>query len=106
MKVAQPLSDSSSTWFLVELEIGKKWILRKGKTGAPGEKPQGARERTNNRLNLYMVSTPDIWTWDTFSGGRRMLSPPRQPLLSQFRLGHSVKLVSIGRREETSTDSQ
>ena len=24
MKVAQPLSDSSSTWFLVELEIGKK----------------------------------------------------------------------------------
>ena len=35
-----------------------------------------------------------------------MLSPPRQPLLSQFRLGHSVKLVSISRREETSINSQ
>ena len=100
-QINDDLGGSTSTeWVFVYLVpgriiIGKKWILRKGKTGAPGEKPQEAREKTNNRLNLYMVSMPDICTWDTFSGGRRMLSPPRQPLFSQFRLSHSVKLVSI-----------
>ena len=28
-----------------------------GKTGVPGEKPLGAKERTNNKLNPHMVST-------------------------------------------------
>ena len=27
-----------------------------GKTGVPGEKPLGARERTNNKLNPHMAS--------------------------------------------------
>ena len=29
-----------------------------GKTGVPGERPLGARERTNNKLNPHKVSTP------------------------------------------------
>ena len=31
-----------------------------GKTGVPGEKPLGARERTNNKLNPHMASTPGV----------------------------------------------
>ena len=30
----------------------------RGKTGVPGEKPLGAKERTNNKLNPHMASTP------------------------------------------------
>ena len=32
--------------------------MRRGKTGVTGEKPLGAKERTNNKLNLYMASKP------------------------------------------------
>ena len=58
MQVAHPHSGSSSTWFLVELEFGNVGFWGEGKTGVPGEKPLGARERTNNKLNPHMVSTP------------------------------------------------
>ena len=34
-----------------------------GKTGVPDEKPIGARERTNNKLNPHMVSTPGFEPW-------------------------------------------
>ena len=33
--------------------IWKCWFLRRGKTGVPGEKPLGAKERTNNKLNPH-----------------------------------------------------
>ena len=33
-------------------------VLRVGKTRVPGEKPLGARERTNNKLNPHMASMP------------------------------------------------
>ena len=56
--VAHPQSGSSSTWFLVELEFGNVGFWGEGKTGVPGEKPLGARERTNNKLNPHMASTP------------------------------------------------
>ena len=36
-------------------EIWKCLFLRRGKTGLPGEKPLGARKRTNNKLNLHMA---------------------------------------------------
>ena len=38
--------------------IWKCWFLWGGKTGVPGEKPVGAKERTNNKLNPPMASTP------------------------------------------------
>ena len=31
-----------------------------GKTGVPGEKPRGARTRTNNKLNPHMTPSPGI----------------------------------------------
>ena len=55
--VAHPHSGSSSTWFLVELEFGNVGFLGEAKTGVPGEKPLGAKERTTNKLNPHMVST-------------------------------------------------
>ena len=58
LEVAHPQSGSSSTWFLVELEFGNVGFWGEGKTGVPGEKPLGARERTNNKLNPHMESKP------------------------------------------------
>ena len=51
-------SVSLSTWFLVELEFGNVGFRGEGKTLVPGEKPLGTRERTNNKLNPRMPSTP------------------------------------------------
>ena len=43
---------------LVELEFGNVGFGGEGKTpGVPGEKPLGANERTNNKLNPHMAST-------------------------------------------------
>ena len=58
LEVAHPQSGSSSTWFLVELVFGNVGFWGEGKTGVPGEKPLGAKERTNNKLNPHMASTP------------------------------------------------
>ena len=37
----------------IELEFGNIGFLGEGKTGVPGEKPLGARTRTNNKLNQH-----------------------------------------------------
>ena len=46
MEVAHPYSGSSSTWFLVELEFRNVGFWGEGKTGVPGEKLFGAKDRT------------------------------------------------------------
>ena len=56
--MAHPHSGSSSTWFLVELEIENAGFWGEGKTGVPGEKPLGAKEGTNNKFNPHIASTP------------------------------------------------
>ena len=44
--------------FQIELEFGNVGFLGEMITGGiPGEKPLGARERTNNKLNPQMAST-------------------------------------------------
>ena len=59
LEVAHPQSGSSSAWFLVELEFRNVGFWGEGKTGGvPGEKPLGAKERINNKLNPHMVWTP------------------------------------------------
>ena len=35
-------------------------VFEEGKTGVPGEKPLGARTRTNNKLNPHMTPSPGI----------------------------------------------
>ena len=44
--------------FQIELEFGSVGFWGEGKTGLTGEKPLGARERTNIKLNPHMASTP------------------------------------------------
>ena len=58
LEVAHPQSGYSSTPFLIELEFGNVGFWGEGKTGVPGENPLGAKERTNNKLNPHMASTP------------------------------------------------
>ena len=38
--------------------IWKCGFFLEGKTGVRGEKPLGAKERTNNKLNPHVTSTP------------------------------------------------
>ena len=58
LEVAHRQSGSSSTWFLFELEFGNVGFWGEGKTVVPREKLLGAKERTNNKLNPHMASTP------------------------------------------------
>ena len=44
--------------FQIELEFEVLGFYGKGKTGVHAEKTLGARERTNNKLNPHMASTP------------------------------------------------
>ena len=41
----------------MELEFENVGFWGEGKTGVPGEKPLGPKERTNNKLNPQMAST-------------------------------------------------
>ena len=86
LQVAYPYSGSSSTWFLVELEFGNAGFWGEGKTGVPGEKPLGSRERTNNKLNPHMASTPGFepgshW-WEASA---LTTAPPLLPILKNSR---------------------
>ena len=58
MEVAHPQSGSLSTWFLVKLEFENVGFWGEGKTGVPGEKSLGAKERTNNKFNPHIPLTP------------------------------------------------
>ena len=46
--------------FQIELDFGIVGSKREGKTRVPGEKPLEAKERTNNKLNAHMASTPGL----------------------------------------------
>ena len=43
--------------FQVEFEVGGVGFCGEGKTSVTGEKPRGAREKINNKLNPHMAST-------------------------------------------------
>ena len=57
--------------FQIEMEFESVSFSGDGKTGVPGEKPLGVRERTNNKLNRqnYGVNT-EIQTQATLVGGK------------------------------------
>ena len=50
------LSTLHKTDFGMDLAHWKCWLLRRGETRVPGEKPLGARTRTNNKLNPRVVA--------------------------------------------------
>ena len=60
--------------FQIELEFGNVGFSEEGKTEVPGEKPLGARTRTNNKLNPHLTPSPRIepgphW-WEACVGGK------------------------------------
>ena len=63
----------------IELEFESVGFSGEGKTGVPGEKPFGARERTNNKLNTHMASTPGIVPGPHWWEARALTTAP--PLL-------------------------
>ena len=52
---------------------------REGKTGAPGEKPLTAKERTHNKINPHMAWRPGFEPWRHWSEASALTSAP--PLL-------------------------
>jgi len=75
--------------FQIELEFGSVGFWGEGKTGVPGEKPLGARERTNDKLNPHMASTPGVepgphW-WEASA---LTTAPPLLPSASIYESNH------------------
>ena len=99
LEVAHPHSGSSSTWLLVELEFRHVGLRGEGKTAVPGEKPLGARERTNNKLNPHMASTPGFEPGPhTLVGGEcshhyATLAPQKRRILSLHLNGRIYRIV-------------
>ena len=71
LEVAHPQSGSLSTWFLVELEFENVGFWGEGKSRVHGEKPLGAKERSNKNLNSHYGTDAGIWTRATLVGGER-----------------------------------
>ena len=57
---------------------------REGKSGVPGEKPLGAKERTNNKLNSHMAWTSGFEHEPHWWEARALTTAP--PLLPQYTL--------------------
>ena len=81
-------SAQSTNWdtFQIELEFISVGFWGEGKTGVPGEKPLGARTRTNNKLNPHMTRSPGNRTRATLVGGERSYhcTIPAPPIISPF----------------------
>ena len=70
--------------FQIELEFGSVGFCGEGKTRVPGEKPLGARERTNNKLNPHMASTPGFEPGPYWWEASALTTAP--PLLSRKKV--------------------
>ena len=68
LEATHPLSGTSSTWFLIELEFGNVGFRREETTGVPGETPLGAKEPNEEKLNPLRHDA-GIWTQATPVGG-------------------------------------
>ena len=67
-----------------QIGILKSWFWGKRKTGEPGVKPLGARERASDKLNPNMASVPGFNPGPHWGGGGRVLSPLPPCLLQIF----------------------
>ena len=73
----------------IKLEFENVAFLGKGRTGEPGEKPLGARKRTNNQLNPHMTPSQGIelgshwWEASTLTTAPFLL--PRLPSVSYVK---------------------
>ena len=58
--VAPPHNGYSFNEIWIKLEFENVGFRGEGKTGVPGEKPLGARKRTNNKLDPHIAPSPSI----------------------------------------------
>ena len=79
--------------FQIELEFESVGFKGEGKTEVPGEKPLGERERTNNKLNLHMASTPGFEPGPHWWEASALTTAP--PLLTHCRLKIRARPVVI-----------
>ena len=74
----------------IELEFGCVGFLGEGKTRVPGEKPLGARTRTNNKLNPHMTPGPGVepgphwWKASALTTAPSLLPIPAPPASLPF----------------------
>ena len=69
--------------FQIELEFGSVGFEERGKPENPEKKPLGAKERTNNKLNPHMASTPGFEPGPHWLEASVLTTAP--PLLSDVR---------------------
>ena len=75
--------------FQIALEFGSVGFLRRGENQSTGEKPLGARERTNNKLNPLMASTPGVEPGPNWWEARPLTTAP--PLLPKLTTHDPLK---------------
>ena len=80
---SQRLMIKCLTIIQIELEFGSVGFSGEGKTEVSGDKPLGARTRTNNKLNPHMTPSPGIepgqhW-WEACVGGKCSTTAPSLP---------------------------
>ena len=102
------VKSSSSTRFLIELEFGNVGFWGEGKTVVPGEKPLGAKERTNNKLNPHVASTPGFepgshwWEASALTTALSHFAIPCSPIsvtvYSDFEKGRRIKCTRQSRK--------
>ena len=69
-------------------------LVFEGKTGVPEEKPLGARERTNNKLNPHMASTlefepvPHWWEASALTTASHLLPVTLHLSRREFKVPH------------------
>ena len=80
--------------FQIELEFRSVGFWGEGKTGVPGEKPLGARERTNNKLNQHMASTPGVEPGPHWWESSALTTAPHcaNTIVVKYRQGHGFLL--------------
>ena len=81
----------------IELKFESVDFYGEGKTGVPGEKPLGAKERTNNKLNPHMPSTPGFEPGPHGWEASALTTVP--PLLPQAIAKLTVALSSDDRKQ-------
>ncbi|CAH3107947.1 unnamed protein product, partial [Porites lobata] len=70
------------------------------KTGVPGEKPLGVKERANNKLNLHMLTTPGFEPGPHWWGSESSHHCTTLFLKRYFRLGMKIKKASCSQKTQ------
>ena len=94
VKHRERLRDHPSQWLMIkrltiiqiELEFGNVGFWGEGETGTPGEKPRGARKRTNNKLNPHMTPGQGIELGTHWGEARALTTAPS--LLPNLTVDH------------------